>query len=175
MPCLLMRPDRRFRIRRFCSSVRLFEFATSKSSITRVFTLLTCCPPGPPLLDATNVISCSGIDKRSVISIIPHTGNAIRHHKLSLDAHTRDHPRKTGKPQKMDFLKPSASLRRLSTNARIKYKNRQRQPATMKNEISTEADRQSQNCTSSPPGIHQKAERNTNAPILPRITIQGTI
>src|SRR5437867_10768817 len=57
-------------MRRFCSGERLRDALTSKRSVTRVFTLLTFCPPGPLLRAAVKVRSSSGIENPGRIRII---------------------------------------------------------------------------------------------------------
>lgn len=50
----------------FCGWDKLGEFTTSNLSVTRVFSLLTFCPPGPLLREAVKSSSSSGMDKNSV-------------------------------------------------------------------------------------------------------------
>ena len=69
-PSLLARHASRFSIRFFCTSDRFVEFAKSKSSVTRVLTLFTFCPPGPLLRENLNTSSFSEIKMSPLISII---------------------------------------------------------------------------------------------------------
>ena len=48
-------------MRRFCSSLRALEAATSNTASIRLAVLLACWPPGPGERDARTVISRSGI------------------------------------------------------------------------------------------------------------------
>src|SRR5690606_31814837 len=50
-PSACNRLDRRFRKRAFSTSENTVAESMSKSSVTLVSTLLTCCPPAPPLRD----------------------------------------------------------------------------------------------------------------------------
>jgi len=72
-PFLSVRVAKCVSIRCFCQSERLPELATSKSSVTRVLTLLIFCPPGPPLRETLKTSSSSFINMSRVISIIAFT------------------------------------------------------------------------------------------------------
>ena len=69
-PSLFARVLSRFSIRLFCDSEKLPHFATSNRTVTRVLTLLTFCPPGPPLRENLKTSSSSQTPILSVISII---------------------------------------------------------------------------------------------------------
>jgi len=60
-PSLLARVASFLRILFFCSSDSIVLFSTSKNKVTRVFTLLTFCPPGPPLREYLKISSSAGI------------------------------------------------------------------------------------------------------------------
>ena len=60
IPSLLMRVARFVKMQCFCSGDRVGELATSNLRVTRLLTLLTCCPPGPLLREALNFSSSSG-------------------------------------------------------------------------------------------------------------------
>lgn len=61
IPFLLIRVANSFRRRSFCSEERLAEFLISNRKVTRVFTLLTFCPPGLLLREKANENSRDGI------------------------------------------------------------------------------------------------------------------
>src|SRR6185436_12646772 len=66
----VIRVASRSRSRFFCSSVRLGDASRSNRRVTRVSSLFTFCPPGPPLREVTKETSSSGIARLSPISII---------------------------------------------------------------------------------------------------------
>jgi len=68
-PCLLTRVASRLSIRFFWPSEKPAQFAKSKSSVTRVLTLFTFCPPGPPLRENLKTSSSSEMKILFLISI----------------------------------------------------------------------------------------------------------
>src|ERR1051326_7143713 len=64
-----MRVCNRLTMRRRCSSESEGEWTTSNVSVTRLLTLLTFCPPGPPLRDAEKFSSASGMESSSLTTI----------------------------------------------------------------------------------------------------------
>jgi len=70
-PSRLALPESFFRMRRFCGSVRLGDSATLNHTVMRVLSLLTFCPPGPPLRELLKRSSFSSIATRSVTLISP--------------------------------------------------------------------------------------------------------
>lgn len=53
------------------SSRRLGEWRTSNQRVILLLTLLTFCPPGPPLREAVKINSFSGMERKCVILTFP--------------------------------------------------------------------------------------------------------
>src|ERR1700681_297081 len=69
-PALVIRVASLSRNRAFCPSEKTAEAPTSKRTVTRVSSLLTFCPPGPPLRDVVKEISSSGMARSGVMGIM---------------------------------------------------------------------------------------------------------
>src|SRR3954454_17243882 len=77
--------------RRFCSSVRADDSATSKTASTREAVTFACWPPGPDDRDARTSISRSGISTPCPTSIPALSPLRLRHHPRELPTGDIEH------------------------------------------------------------------------------------